>query len=201
ELRTATLSAEVLPFSQNVQSMAQLVSGATPSLFGGQLEGSDTASEYSMRRAQSLQRLQNTWKTFTIWWKKIFGKVIPMYIKEMKDDERDVKRDDDGNFINVFIRKSETEGKIGKVELDANENLPLTWSQIKDTVEKLMTNVNPKIQEIMSAPENIGLIHESLGLNDFYVPGEDDIIKQYDEIKLLLNSAPIETGDEMMPEM
>lgn len=201
ELRTATLSSEVLPFSQNIQSMAQLVSGALPSLFGGSIEGSETASQYSMSRAQALQRLQNTWKIFTIWWKSIFGKVIPMYIKEMKDDERDVKRDDDGNFVNVLIRRAEVEGKIGKVELEANENLPLTWSQKKDIVEKLLQNGNPEVMKIFSAPENITLIHEALGLNDFYVPGEDDIIKQYDEIKLLLNSAPIETGDPMNPEV
>jgi len=203
ELRTATLSGEVLPFSQNIQSLGQLVSGALPSLFGGQLEGSETASQYSMSRAQALQRLQNTWKIFTLWWKTIFGKVIPMYIKETKDqdDEHDVQRDDDGNFVNVFIRKAELEGKIGKIELEANENLPLTWSQKKDVVEKLMTNANPEILKIISAPENLSLIHEALGLNDFYVPGEDDKNKQYDEIKQLLNSEPIETGDPIMPEM
>lgn len=191
EMKTATLSAEVMPFMQNIQSLAQLESGALPSLFGGAIEGSETASQYSMSRAQALQRLQNTWKMFTIWWKEIFGKVVPMYIKEMKDDERDVQRDDDGNFVNVLIRKAELEGSLGKVELEANENLPITWAQKKDIIEKLLLNPNPKIMEILSAPENITLLHDSLGLVDFYVPGEDDIIKQYDEIKMLLNSEPI----------
>src|SRR5215471_16513101 len=59
EAKTATLSAEVMPFAQNIQSLAQLVSGALPSLFGGAMEGSQTASQYSMSRAQALQRLQN----------------------------------------------------------------------------------------------------------------------------------------------
>lgn len=196
ELRTATLSAEVMPFGQNIQEMAQLVSGALPSLFGGQVAGSGTASEYSMSRAQALQRLQNTWKIFTSWWKNIFGKAIPLYIKEVKEDERDVQKDDDGNFVNVFIRKAELEGKIGKVELEANENLPITWAQRKDLIEKLLTAGNPEILAILNAPENVGLIHESLGLVDFYVPGEDDIIKQYDEIKELLNSTPMPNPDD-----
>ena len=52
-----------------------------------------------------------------IWWKNIFGKVIPMYIKEMKDDEKQVKKDEFGNFVNVFIRMAELQGKIGYVEL------------------------------------------------------------------------------------
>lgn len=198
EVKTATLSGEVLPFSNQLQSLAQLVSGALPSLFGGQMQGSETASQYSMSRAQAQQRLQNTWKVFTTWWKQIFGKSIPMYINEVRDDERDVQKDSDGNFVNVMIRKAELEGKIGKIELEANENLPITWAQQKDTVEKLLLNANPKIAEILSAPENIALLHESLGLVDFYVPGEDDIIKQYDEIKLLLQSEPITTPPDPM---
>lgn len=202
ELKTATLSSEVMPFSQQIQTFAQLTSGALPSIFGGQLEGSETASEYSMSRAQALQRLQNTWKMFTAWWKTIHGKIVPMYIKEVKDDERYVRLGDDGNFINEFIYKADLEGKIGRVELEANENLPMTWGQKKDLVEKLLMNPNPQIAAILQSPENLGIIHEALGLVDFYVPGEDDVIKQNDEIKILLNSEPIPNPmDPMMPEL
>jgi hypothetical protein len=204
EMKTATLSAEVLPFSQQIQSLAQLQTGALPSLFGGQMEGTETASQYSMSRAQALQRLQNTWKMFTSWWKIMFSKVIPMYIdevKEMSTDQREVEKNKDGNFVNVFIRKAELEGRIGRVELEANENLPLTWAQTKDLVEKLMTNPNPAIAGILSAPENIPLIHEALGLVNFFVPNEDDVVKQYDEIRQLLDSEPIPTMNPEMPEM
>jgi hypothetical protein len=144
-----------------------------------------------MSRAQALQRLQNTWKLFTSTWKNLFGKVIPMYIKEVQHDERNVVRDNDGNFINTFIRKSEMEGKIGNIELEANENLPMTWGQKKDLMMELISNPSPIVASLLSAPENATVIHEALGLVDFYVPGEDDIIKQYDEIKQLLNSTPI----------
>jgi hypothetical protein len=199
ELRTATLSSEVMPFYGQIQSAGQMASGALPSIFGGQLEGSETASEYSMSRAQALQRLQNTWKLFTMTWKNVFMKVIPMYIKEVQYDERDVQRTDDGNFINTFIHKADLEGKIGKVELEANENLPLTWGQKKDLLMQLMTNQNPMIQQILMAPENLSIVHEALGLVDFYVPGEDDVIKCYENIKILLKSTPIPTGDPMLP--
>jgi hypothetical protein len=201
EVKTATLSPEVMPFGQQIQNLAQLVSGALPSLFGGAIEGSETASQYSMSRAQALQRLQNTWKVFTIWWKEIYGKVIPTFINEVKEDERDVQRDKDGNFINVFIRKAELEGKIGKVELEANENLPLTWSQQKDVIMQLLQAGNPEILAILGAPENLSVIREAIGLTDFFVPGEESREKQYDEIKQLLNSEPIATGDMLMPEM
>lgn len=201
EVKTATLSGEVLPFGQNIQSLGQLVVGAMPSIFGGELEGSGTASEYSMSRAQSLQRLQNTWKMLTIWWKTIFGKVIPMFIQEIKDDERDVQRDKDGNFFNVFIRRAELEGKIGKVELEANENLPMTWHQIKDVVMTLLQTGQPEIFNIIGAPENLPAIRTALGLTDFFVPDENEIEAMYDDIKLLLNSEPMmQPPDPMMEE-
>ena len=145
EVKTATLSQEVLPFAQKIQEIGQLVSGALPSLFGGQMSGSRTASEYSMSRAQALQRLQTTWKMLLLWWKNVFGKVIPLYIKEMKDDEKQVKKDEFGNFVNVFIRMAEIQGKIGSIELEANENLPITWNQQKDAIMELFGMNNDAI--------------------------------------------------------
>jgi len=202
EVKTATLSGEVLPFGQQVQSLGQLVVGAMPSIFGGELEGSGTASEYSMSRAQSLQRLQNTWKMLTIWWKTIFGKVIPMFIQEVKDDERDVQRNKDGNFFNVLIRKAELEGKIGKVELEANENLPMTWHQIKDVVMTLLQTGQPEILNIIGAPENLPAIRSAIGLTDFFVPDEDEVEDTYDIIKQLMLSEPIMAPpDPMMEQM
>src|SRR6516162_3827193 len=202
EAKTATLSQEVMPFLNELQSLAQLVSGALPSLFGGAIEGSETASQYSMSRAQALQRLQNNWKTFTIWWKQIFGKVIPMYIKVTKDegDEKEVQLDKDGNFINVFIRKAELEGKIGRVELEANENLPMTWAQQKDVLMQLLQASNPEVLAMLGAPENLTILREHIGLTDFFVPGEDDVEETYDDIKTLLNSTPMPTADPTNPE-
>lgn len=191
ETRTATLSQEVLPFFQQIQALGQMASGALPSLFGGQIEGSKTASEYSMSRAQALQRLQNVWKMITMWWKDIYGKAIPMYIQELKDDERSVEIDEQGNFINVFVRMAELEGKIGRIELEANENLPITWSQRKDTYMKLLEAQNPKILEALTSPENIKNLAEAIGLDDFNVPGQNDVEKQHEEIRLLINSEPI----------
>lgn len=191
EVKTATLSPEVMPFAQNIQSMAQLVSGALPSLFGGAIEGSETASQYSMSRNQALQRLQNTWKIFTAWWKEIFGKAVPSYIKIVQEDEREVSMTKDGSFINTFIRKAELEGKIGRIELEASENVPLTWAQQKDVVMQLLEAQNPEILAILGSPENMPVIRRAIGLTDFSVPGEDDRNKTYDDIKLLLDSTPI----------
>lgn len=198
EAKTATLSQEVQPFGQEIQQMGQLVSGATPSLFGGAMQEQKTASGYAMSRAQALQRLQNTWKMFTIWWKTIFSKAIPRYIENLQEDEKDVQLDINGNFINVFIRMSELQGKIGRFELEANESLPMTLSQKKDIIMQLFQINNPEILQTLAAPENLPLIREALGLDDFFIPGEDDRDKQYAEIRELLQSGPIPIGMDQM---
>src|SRR5436190_2589246 len=198
EVKTVTLSQEVLPFAQKVQEIGQMVSGALPSLFGGQMSGSRTASEYSMSRAQALQRLQSTWKMLLMWWKNVNGKAIPLFIKEMKDDEKQVKKDEFGNFVNVFIRRSELEGKIGSVELEANENLPMTWNQQKDAIMELFKMNNDTITASLTTAENMPYIKQSIGLNDYVIPGEDDRQKQYEEIQLLTNSEPIQMPPDPM---
>lgn len=201
EAKTATLSQEVLPFTEKIQEFGQLVSGALPSLFGGALQEQKTASGYAMSRAQALQRQQNTWKVFTGWWREINKKVIPAYIEDIAVDERDVQRDVYGNFINEYIRISELSGKIGKIELEASENLPVSWAQRKDTIMGLFQINNPEILATLAAPENLPLIREAVGLDDFYVPGEDDRTKQYEEIALLLSTEPLQVPQPMMNPM
>lgn len=203
EIKTANLSPEVVPFYQMVQELGQLTSGAAPAIFGGQLEGSKTASEYSMSRAQALQRLQTPWKMLLIWWKTIFGKVIPMYIKTVQDDEKFVEKTKDGSFINTFIRKAELEGKLGSVEIEGNENLPITWSQQKDVLMQLLQASNPLLMQIIMDPANIPYVRQALGLVDIEIPGEADRNKEFEEIQQLLDSEPIVVpgmmGMEEMP--
>lgn len=196
ELKTANLSPEVLPVLQKIQELGQLVSGALPSLFGGTpSSGSNTASEYSMSRAQAMQRQQNTYKIFTTWWKEIFSKVVPMFINEMVEDERDVQMVEGGSFMNSYIRKAETEGRIGRVELEANENIPLSWGQQKDIIMELLQNQNPEVIRTISDPNNIKNLQEAIGLTQFNVPGEDDRQKQLDELKELMIGTPMPAMD------
>lgn len=191
DIKTAALSGEVLPLFQKMQELGQLASAALPSLFGGQLQGTNTASEYSMSRTQALQRLGNVWKMFLISWKEMFGKAIPAYMKELKEDEKYVKKDPHGNFVNEFIRKAELQGKIGAIEIEASENLPLSWSQKKDTIMNLLNAGNPAVLALINSPTNLPLIHKAIGLDDFHIPDENFVEKQNEEIQQLLTSEPI----------
>jgi len=200
ELKTANLSGEILPFMMKIEEAGQLVSGALPSLFGGaQPNSSKTAAQYSMSRAQAMQRLQIPWKMLTVWWKQIFGKVIPAYIKCVVEDEKFVKKSKAGNFVNVFVRKAELQGKIGNIELEASEQLPITWAQQKDIIMQMLQASNPMVMQALTSPENLPYITEAIGLRQFVIPGEDDRTKQYEEIQLLVESQPIEDPSGMEP--
>lgn len=192
EVKTATLSGEVGPFAQKIQELGQEVSGALPSLSGGaQPNSSKTAAQYSMSRAQARQRLQTPWKMLNIWWKDTFGKVIPAYIKCVVEDEKFVKTDETGGFINVFVRKAELQGKIGSVELESSDQLPSDWGEKKDVIMQLMTLNDPAILAALTSPENVNLIKDAIGIDDFILPGENDRNKQYEEIQELIRSAPM----------
>lgn len=197
EIKTANLSGEVMPFGQQVQQLGQLASGAAPQLFGQM--NSETASQDSMGKNQAQARLGMVWKTKCIWWKNVFGKAIEMYISIVQYDERDVQKRNDGSFINIVIKKSELAGKIGRVELEANENLPQSWSQRKDVIMQLLLSPNPGIIQMLMQPENLPVLREAIGLDNFFIPGADDVEKQWAEIQQLIASTPIETGDELNP--
>lgn len=194
DLKTTTFSPETLVLGNKVQEMGQLVSGAQPSLFGGGIDGSKTASEYSMQRAQSLQRLQNTWKILCIWWKTIFSKAIPAYIRDVAEDERLVEKNTNGDFVNIFVRVSQLRGKIGRVELEASDQIPISPAQLKDTIMQIFQTQNEGLIQAMLDPENIQVMKDALGMQSMDIPGADDREKQLEEIQMLLAAEPIMTG-------
>lgn len=191
--QSAALSPEVFNFYRIIQELGQFVSGALPSIFGGnQAAGSSrTASEYAMSKGMALQRLQTPWRMMTIWWKEIFAKVIPMYIKNMVDDERVVEKDEQGNFINVFIRKAEVGGNIGSIELEPDEKLPISDEQQADMIMQLFQLNNQEITAALMDPVNIPYIAKVIKIPEFKLPGVDDREKQHEEIVELVNAAPV----------
>lgn len=192
--KPATLSPEVFTFYKIVQELAQFVTGALPSIFGGgqASNSSNTASEYAMSKGMALQRLQTPWKMFTIWWKTIFSKVIPMYMKEMKDDEKYVQRIPGSvdKFENVVIKKAELGGKIGDVELEASEQLPITDDQKRELIMELFNLNNMEVMQALIDPVNLPFIKKVTRMDEFKLPGEDYRQKQLEEIQQLLQAMP-----------
>lgn len=189
---STSLSPEVFQFYQIIQQLGQFVSGALPAIYGGQQSGnsSRTASEYAMARTNALQRLSTTWRMFTLFWKNIFGKAIPAYMKLIHEDERFVKRNPYGSFVNVWIRTADLKGKIGDIEIESSEQMPVSDDQKADIVMKLMELNNTEIMQALASPENLPFIRKIIKMPQFVLPGEDYRQKYNEEIQILVNSEP-----------
>lgn len=201
-VKTATLSDEIDVFLKRVDTDGQFVVGDFPSIFGGpNTTGSKTAAEYAQSRAQAMQRLNVTWTMLKSWWAKTMNKAVQLYIKSMVTDDKYVMRSSQAQngFLNIWIKQAELTGKIGRVEPDAEEELPTSLSQIKSTIIELVSLNNDYVNEGLFNPQNTPLLAKAIGLPDLYIPGQDNRDKQYAEIAELLLSGPVQ-GMAPMPQ-
>lgn len=200
ESRPATLSDETKHFLNGLKEYGQFSSGAFPSIYGGSIEsGSGTAREYVESRQQALQRLQITWKTVNEFWTDMMAKSVKDYLKNLSYDERFTKPHGKDSFMNVWIRKSEAQGKIGEVIAESSERFPVNWIQKQDLMIEMLRLGEPNILAAMFHPENSGLVAQNLGFPEFYIPGDDDRSKQLNEIIELLQGQPIPMMGPMGP--
>lgn len=190
QTRTASLSQEDDIYIGRLDKDIQFVSGAFPSVYGGNMVGgSKTLGEYAQSRAQALQRLSTYWKMLSWFWNELLARAAREYAKNMAEDERFATKD--GNsFLNVWIRKAELKGKIGSVEPEAASSFPLTASQKKDLLVSLIQYKDPTIAKVIFHPENGQLTRDALGMPELYIPGQGDRNKQLYEIQALCNIDP-----------
>jgi hypothetical protein len=193
--RAALLSREHKEFHDDLQTAGQFVLGTVPSVYGGTMQGgSDTASEYSMSRAQALQRLQIIYKMISFFWSDVESKAVKCYAKNMKTDEKIVKSQGKNSFVNVWIRKAEMNGEVGQVEPELSEQFPLAWSQKRDIIMRLLELNNEALNEALFHPENRHTVADLVGITELTVPGDADRSKQLYEIYELLQGQPQPIG-------
>src|SRR6266568_341470 len=195
----ATLSREVALFLQQLDKDAQFSIGSFPSVYGGPSEGkSRTFSEYAASRQMALQRLSIAWTYIVDWWVRTMTGAVDMYKECVIEDERFTKYEN-GNYINVWIKRSEMEGKIGGVEAEASETFPVSQTQIKDLLLRLIELNNEYINAALYNPENSKIVQDALALTELRIPGEDQRVKQSYEINELLKSGPINEMQSTIP--
>lgn len=195
-IKPATLSSEYVNFDRSLESLTQFITGAFPSVFGGSnLQGGQTATEYTESRARALQRLQLVWQMISVFWAKLITKTATDFAKNMLEDESFSKKQN-GTYTNIWIRKSQLKGSIGHVEPEIENQLPQSWAQKKDFFMQILQLQIPEVGAILLHPTNTELVKEVTGMSDFYIPGENDRNKQFAEYYELSQGAPV---DEQTP--
>jgi hypothetical protein len=193
-IKTASLSEENAQFLKFLDENAQFTTHDFPSIHGGPATtGSKTAREYLESKSMALQSLGLTWTVLKFFWAAVMSKAVPLNIHALRQtgsDEKIVVKTNTG-FVNNWIRQTDLIGKIGKVEADTDEEMPMTPSQLKGLLVELMTLKSVNIDEAIYHPQNTPLVKRALGAVDFYIPGSDERDKQYAEFVDLLNGIPV----------
>lgn len=184
----AVLSKEIAMFLAQLDKDAQFVVGSFPSIYGGPSEGkSRTLGEYESSRKMALQRLSICWTFLVEWWISTIQGLVELYITCLTEDEKFATYEN-GNYVNVWIRMSELQGKTGGVESEASENFPVTLSQKQAIISKMMEMNNEYINSVLYNPENAEVIKEFFALTELKIPGSAQRIKQFSEIQDLLQA-------------
>ena len=191
ETSRATLSKEVPEFDAQLEKTGQFVVGSFPSIFGGELSGSRTASEYSMSRQMALQRLSIAWGFVVDWWAIMIEKCVRLFIDNMAEDERFTQKVDE-NYINVWIRKSELRGEVGQVEPEGADTFPTSMAQKQSLLIKILEMKDQFLMAAVFDPSNRSILADLLGFPEFNIPGEDQRIKQATEIQVMSKGQPVE---------
>lgn len=196
ETKTATIPKEVENLDLKVEKLLQFISGVLPSVFGGPATGSKTLGEYEQSKNQALQRLSIPWKVVLVMYAELMAKACKAYKEGLFEDEKFVQRKG-SSFLNVWIRKSDLMGKIGEVRPEVSEQFPATWGQISGRVMELLGMNNAMITSFLLHPENVELLYKVLGVEDLYIPGEEQRNKQLFEISQLIITPPSAGLDPM----
>jgi hypothetical protein len=189
--QVATLSRGIEEFNAYLEKSGQFVIGSFPSIYGGELTGgSNTFGEYRESKEQALQRLSIIWKIISTWWVRTLYKAVLIYTNNVIEDEHYTKKVGNASFINVWIKRSELQGKIGEVLLENSDQLPVSWSQQRQMVIDMMAQKNPQFDATIFHPENTSYIWQLLGLFDLYIPGDHDREKELRAIFEIVQNEP-----------
>lgn len=191
ELRTAVFPKEGRDLDLKLEKLAQFTTGAFPSVFGGASQGSKTAFEYKESKNNALQRLSIIWRVISQLYANVTNKSVRSYIDNMTEEEETYAIKRGNSYINVWIKKSELTGVVGRVVPEISEQFPTSWAQKKQTITELLETNNEVITSIIFHPENVGLLAKVIGLDELYVPGDNDRNRQLSEITELIAQAPI----------
>ena len=189
----AHLTSEVRDLKREMDADAQFVLGAYPSVFGGvQTGGSQTAHEYEQSAARALQRLGLSYLIVSQFWCDLICRSaveFAGYIKENGDEK--VVEKSAGSFLNTWIRQSDLIGRIGNVEPEYSDQLPLSWAQKWDRLSGLFQFNSPEINSVLFHPKNTDLLKRASGIDELYIPGDDGRNKQLSEFYKLIDGQPV----------
>lgn len=190
ETRTAQLSPEVMQLHAKYKNYAEFTTGDFPTVYGGAVPGTSTATEYTKSQNQALQRLGTVSSIAAHLWADVVDKAVKEYAAFLEYDEKLVEKNASGFQSTTVDHMALQLGEVASCEPEFSELLPLSSGQIKDTLMQLVTAKDPMLMAMITHPQNNELVKKALAIPELYIPGINDRTKQYREITELLQAQP-----------
>lgn len=187
ETQPQPLAGQIFQYAETLESVGEFVTSAVPTVSGG-TEAELKPTTYLADRESAMGRLYIPWLHLRTSWADVVLQAVKEFARWRTDDER----------YALFGPRGEIEGKqiiINDLQGDfeaypeTNENFPVLWHQLQAMVMQLMQS--PMGESIFTNLNNIQFLKETLQLPDVYIPGEDDKVKQQQEISILLTQRPV----------
>src|SRR5579884_228965 len=191
ESQPQQLPGQVLTYAQELEKIGEFITSALPSVSGG-AQASLKPGTFLADREAALGRLYLPWLHMRYAWADVAQQAVQEFARWRTEDERYTLFGPRGELIGKTIRINDLKGKF-RAHPEVNENFPVLWQQLQQLIIQLLES--PLAQPLFSQLANIEFLRTIFQLPDIYVPGEDDRIKQQNEIAELLQQEPIPQAD------
>jgi hypothetical protein len=165
---------------------AQLLSGAFPALFGGDTGSNDTMGGIMLQRDQALGRLGLTWRRL----KEAMATVYMQAVQCLaKNHDHPIFVQDK---VSVTVEMADLKGDMYATP-EVDENFPETPTQKQNRIVEVIQEAatNPMLGGIVDDPDNLELVRDAVGLENFVIKALESRDKQLGEIEIMLTSGPI----------
>ena len=173
---------------QFINPLAQLVSGALPSLFGAP-SNTDASSGVAVgiQRDQALGRLGTPWHAMQVGTASYFAQAVRLAARMRTEPICGM----DGDTA-VRLEISELKGQVLAFP-ESGANFPESWVQKQSRYQMLLTDAaNPMVAQFLSAtPLNMRTAVRMAGIEELEMPQADAWEKQVGEIEMLMRQAPV----------
>lgn len=188
------IDANIYGYGRNLIELAQVVNGALPSLFGGQMKGNETAAAYAQSRDQAMGKLQLFWANVKQHHADTMRIAVECFRRNRTKDTEKVVIGKGDDYTSKYIHLENLKGNI-LAEPEADEDFPATWAEIRSNLQEMLTSSPEMAQIILSEPANAPVLRKFLASPAIILPSEDNREKQFREIDELLMAAPVPTLD------
>jgi hypothetical protein len=164
----------------------QLLCGAFPALFGGDTGSNDTMGGIQLQRDQALGRLGLTWRRL----KEAIASVMMQAVQCLaKNHDQPIFVTDK---VSVTVEMADLKGDMYAYP-EVDENFPETPTQKQNRIIEVIQDAttNPMLGTIVDDPDNLELVRDAVGLENFVIKQLESRDKQLGEIEIMLESGPI----------